>query len=33
MFQQTEQIARRRNVTGFATGLSFDQVWYRTVAK
>ena len=33
MFQQTEQIARRGNVTGFATGLSFDQVWYRTVAK
>ena len=33
MFQQTEQIARRRNVSGFLTGASFDQVWFRTVAK
>ena len=33
MFQQTEQIARRRNVAGFITGPAFDQVWYRTVTK
>ena len=33
MFQQTEQIARRSNVTGFMTGPAFDQVWYRTVTK
>ena len=33
MFQQTEQVARRRNVAGFATGPAFDQVWYRTVEK
>ena len=33
MFQQTEQVARRRSVAGFATGPAFDQVWYRTVEK
>ena len=33
MFQQTEQVARRRNVAGFATGPAFDQTWYRTVTK
>ena len=33
MFQQTEQIARRSGVTGFASGPNFDHVWYRTVSK
>ena len=33
MFQQTEQIARRRTVAGLVTGPAFDQTWYRTVTK
>ena len=33
MFQQTEQIARRTEVTGFVSGPNFDHVWYRTVTK
>ena len=33
MFQQTEQIARRRTVTGLVTGPAFDQTWYRTVTR
>ena len=33
MFQQTDQIARRSNVTGFVSGPNFDHVWYRTVTK
>ena len=33
MFQQTDQIARRTNVTGFVSGPNFDHVWYRTVTK
>ena len=33
MFQQTEQVARRSEVTGFASGYNFDHVWYRTVSK
>ena len=33
MFQQTQQIARRRTVTGLVTGPAFDHTWYRTVTK
>ncbi|MDE0024025.1 MAG: ABC transporter substrate-binding protein [Spirochaetaceae bacterium] len=33
MFQQTEQIARRRTVAALVTGPAFDQTWYRTVTK
>ena len=33
MFQQTEQMARRRGAAGLVTGPAFDQIWYRTVAK
>ena len=33
MFQQTDQIARRKNVTGFVSGPNFDHVWYRVVTK
>ena len=33
MFQQTEQMAQRRGVTGLLTGPAFDQIWYRTVTK
>ena len=33
MFQHTEQMARRRSVTGLVTGPAFDQTWYRTVAR
>ena len=33
MFQQTEQIARRRTVAKLGTGPAFDQTWYRTVTK
>ena len=33
MFQQTEQMARRRNAAGLVTGPAFDQIWYRTVTK
>ena len=33
MFRQTDQIARRGNVTGFVSGPNFDHVWYRTVTK
>ena len=33
MFQQTEQMARRRGAAGLVTGPSFDQIWYRTVSK
>ena len=33
MFQQTEQMARRRTTAGLVTGPAFDQTWYRTVTK
>ena len=33
MFQQTEQMARRRTAAGLVTGPAFDQTWYRTVTK
>ena len=33
MFQQTEQMARRRTAAGLVTGPVFDQTWYRTVTK
>ena len=33
MFQQTEQMARRRNAAGLVTGPAFDQIWFRTVTK
>lgn len=33
MFQQSEQVARRRNVRGFVAGSNFDQVYYRNVTK
>ena len=33
MFQQTEQMARRRGTAGLVTGPAFDQIWYRTVTK
>ena len=33
MFQQTDQIARRTDVTGFVSGPNFDHVWYRMVTK
>ena len=33
MFQQTDQVARRSNVSALVTGPAFDQTWYRTVTK
>ena len=33
MFQQTEQVARRKNVRGFVSGSNFDLVFYRNVTK
>ena len=33
MFQQTEQVARRKNVQGFVSGSNFDLVFYRNVTK
>ena len=33
LFQQKEQVARRRNVRGFVSGSNFDQVYYRNVTK
>ena len=33
LFQQTEQVARRNNVEGFASGSNFDQVYCRNVTK
>ena len=33
MFQQIEQIVRRRQVAGFVSGVNFDHVYYRTVTK
>ncbi|MBX6320852.1 MAG: ABC transporter substrate-binding protein [Rhodospirillaceae bacterium] len=33
LFQKVDQVARRANVTGFVSGASFDQVYYRLVSK
>ncbi len=33
MFQQNEQVARRRNLDGFVSGSNFDLVFYRNVTK
>jgi peptide/nickel transport system substrate-binding protein len=33
MFQQSEQVARRKNVKGFVSGSNFDLVFYRNVTK
>ncbi len=33
MFQQNEQIARRKNVQGFVSGANFDLVFYRNTTK
>ena len=33
MFQQTEQVVRRKNVQGFVSGSNFDLVFYRNVTK
>ena len=33
MFQQNEQVARRKNVKGFVSGSNFDLVFYRNVTK
>jgi peptide/nickel transport system substrate-binding protein len=33
MFQQNEQVARRKNVQGFVSGSNFDLVFYRNVSK
>ena len=33
MFQSTEQVARRSNVSGFVSGPTFDTVYYRLVKK
>jgi peptide/nickel transport system substrate-binding protein len=33
MFQQTEQVARRKNVEGFVSGATFDTAYYRLVRK
>ena len=33
MFQQNEQVARRKNVQGFVSGSNFDLVFYRNVTK
>ena len=33
LFQQNEQVARRRSVAGFVSGSNFDLVFYRNVTK
>ena len=33
MFQQNEQVARRKNLNGFVSGSNFDLVFYRNVTK
>jgi len=33
MFQQNEQVARRKNIKGFVSGSNFDLVFYRNVTK
>jgi peptide/nickel transport system substrate-binding protein len=33
MFQQNEQVARRKNLRGFVSGSNFDLVFYRNVTK
>ena len=33
MFQQTEQVVRRKNVQGFVSGSNIDLVFYRNVTK
>jgi len=33
MFQQNEQVARRKNLKGFVSGSNFDLVFYRNVTK
>ncbi len=33
MFQQNEQVARRKNLKGFISGSNFDLVFYRNVTK
>ena len=33
MFQNTEQVARNKNVKGFVSGPTFDTVYYRLVTK
>ena len=33
MFQQSEQVVRRRRVEGFMSGVNFDHVYYRNVTK
>ena len=33
MFQQNEQVARRKNIEGFVSGSNFDLVFYRNVTK
>ena len=33
MFQQTEQVVRRKNVQGFVSGSNFDLVFCRNVTK
>jgi len=33
MFQQNEQVARRKNLAGFVSGSNFDLVFYRNVTK
>lgn len=33
MFQNTEQVARHKNVNGFVSGPTFDVVYYRKVTK
>ena len=33
MFQQNEQVARRKNLRGFVSGSNFDLVFYRNVIK
>jgi peptide/nickel transport system substrate-binding protein len=33
MFQQSEQVARRKNISGFVSGSNFDLVFYRNVTK
>jgi hypothetical protein len=33
MFQQNEQVARRKSLKGFVSGSNFDLVFYRNVNK
>jgi peptide/nickel transport system substrate-binding protein len=33
MFQNTEQVARHKGVTGFVSGPTFDTVYYRLLKK